>query len=263
MIGRRSAVFLAALLATSCGVPLMKLPVGPAVSVSDADTVLAQALASCGRISSISAELAVRGTVAGQRLRGRLLVGIAPGNAMYLEAPAPFGAPLFVLGATADDATLLLPRDRRVLEHGEPSDVMRAIAGVPLDASELRATLTGCAARPPDSSSVRGIGDTWRIVSGEPTLYLQRTRAGEPWRLVSVVREGDEGWRTDYSAFDGALPRRVRLLSTGRRGFDLRLDVSQVDTEASLDPQSFRVSIPSGTLPVTLDELRQSGPFAR
>ena len=50
---------------------------------------------------------------------------------------APFGQPLFIFVATGDDATLLLPRDERVLEHGRPDAVLEAVAGVPLGAADL------------------------------------------------------------------------------------------------------------------------------
>ena len=61
---------------------------------------------------------------------------------MRLEAVAPFGAPLFTLVGTGNDGTLLLPRDRRVVEHGPPAEVMAAVAGVPLGANDMLRTLT-------------------------------------------------------------------------------------------------------------------------
>ena len=73
-------------------------------------------------------------------------VGVAAPASARLEAVAPFGPPLFIFAATDDDATLLLPRDERVLEHGRPAEVLDAVAGVPLerrrparDADRLRA----------------------------------------------------------------------------------------------------------------------------
>ena len=51
---------------------------------------------------------------------------------------APFGPPIFIFVATSDDATLLLPRDDRVLEHGRSDAVLDAVAGVPLSAADLR-----------------------------------------------------------------------------------------------------------------------------
>src|SRR5690242_870483 len=123
-LARAAALALAALAATSCGAPLLKLPTGTGTPAPDAADALAQATRTCRTVSTFSAEIAVSGSVGGQRLRGRLLAGLAAPASMYMEAPAPFGGPLFVLAATADDATLLLPRDRRVLEHGRPDQVL-------------------------------------------------------------------------------------------------------------------------------------------
>ena len=265
MIGCRAVVLLvAACCAASCGAPLMKLPVGPGEPVADADALLTQATAACRRVSSLSAELAVRGSVGGNRMRGRLLVGVAGTDGMYIEAPAPFGAPVFVLGATGGDATLLLPRDKRVVDHGTPREMLEAIAGVPLDAPDLRSTLTGCTpAGSPGNGAARRIGDSWRIISGPAVLYMKREGPNEPWRLVSVVRAGVNGWRTDFASFTDDVPRSVRLVSNAPRRFDLRIDLSQVDLNPTLDPATFRVVVPPGTQSMSIEELRSGGPLSR
>jgi len=264
MSGARAAIFAAALLASSCGAPLMKLPAGPGVPATDGRALLAQATAACSKVSTLSAEIGVSGSVNGSRVRGRLLAGLASPDSLYMEAPAPFGAPVFVLGASHGDATLLLPRDRRVLEHGRPDEVLGAVTGVPLSPSDLRATLTGCVA---DDHAADGeasaIGNDWRIIGGEPVRYLRRERADGSWRLVSVVRRGSDGWRADYSNFSNDLPRRIRLVATQPRRFDLSLELSQVDINVDLEPSTFRVTVPSGMQAISIDELRAGGPLSR
>jgi len=264
MRGARAAIFAAALLASSCGAPLMKLPAGPGVPATDAGALLAQATAACSKVSTLSAEVGVSGSVNGSRVRGRLLAGLASPDSLYMEAPAPFGSPVFVLGAAHGDATLLLPRDRRVLEHGRPDEVLGAVTGVPLSPSDLRATLTGCVA---DDHAADGeasaIGSDWRIIGGEPVRYLRRERADGSWRLVSVVRRGSDGWRADYSNFSNDLPRRIRLIATQPRRFDLNLELSQVEVNVELEPSTFRVTVPSGMQPISLEELRAGGPLSR
>ncbi len=47
-----------------------------------------------------------------------------------------------------------------------------------------------------------------------------------------------------------------------RRRFDLRLALSQVEINGTLDPATFRVQVPAGAAPMTLEELRQAGPLA-
>ena len=131
--------------AASCGAPLMKLPAGPGAPAADAADALPQATAACRGIRTLTAEVAASGKVGGQRFRARLSVGVAAPASARLEAVAPFGPPIFILAANDDDATLLLPRDERVLEHGRSAEVLDAVAGVPLGAADLRAVLTGCA----------------------------------------------------------------------------------------------------------------------
>jgi outer membrane lipoprotein-sorting protein len=265
MTAARAAVFAVALAAAGCGTPLVKLPAGPGAPAPDAAEALSQATATCAQVSTISAEMAVSGSVAGRRLRGRLLVGLSSPASAYLEAPAPFGAPIFVFAATGGEATLLLPRDRRVLRHGDPAGVLEAITGVPLGPDQLRTVLTGCAASPEPTALARAqsLGADWRVIPAEPELYLRRERAGAPWRLVASINRGASGWRADYADFQANVPRGVRLTSLDARRFDLRLALSQVEMNVPLDASVFEVAIPPGTQPLTIEELRDAGPLAR
>lgn len=259
----RALVCLFALGATSCGAPLLKLPAGPGVPAPDGAGLLDTATAACRRVSTITAEISVSGSVHDSRVRGRLLAGLAAPASLYMEATAPFGAPLFVLGARDDDATLVLPRDQRVLAHGRPDEVIEAIAGVPLGPSDLRATLTGCPTGAlPGVAEARALGVNWRVVGTSPAQYLRREGSG-PWRLVSVVHPGADGWRVDYTNFLGDLPRSLHLVSTTRGRFDLRMDLSQVEVNVALEPSTFDVKIPAGVRPMTIDELRSGEPLSR
>jgi len=193
-----------------------------------------------------------------------VLAGLAAPASAVLDAAAPFGASLFIYAARDGEATLLLPRDRRVLEHGDPAAVLEAVTGVPLDAADLRRALTGCA---PDDAAGNGrrFGSDWRTVTlGLGEAFVRRQGAA-PWRLVAVVHRADRGggWRADYGDFAGDLPRTVRLTSLdGARRFDLRLTLSQVEINPTLDAEVFTLKVPDSVSPITIDELRQSGPMA-
>ena len=244
----------------------MKLPAGPGAPADDARDAVAYATRACQAVSTLTAEIAASGSVGGQRFRARLSAGLASAASVRLEAAAPFGAPMFILVATGPDATLLLPHDGRVLEHGRPEAVLEALAGVPLDASNLRAALTGCAVAPAIDGAKR-LADDWRIVpDGANEIYLHHESQPGQWRLVATVfhpaKDADD-WRAEYRDFQGGLPRSIRFVSAQTKRFDLRLTLSQVELNTPLGPDVFRVRIPPDAEPITLDELRRARPGIR
>lgn len=276
--GRRVVVVAAALLTTSCAASLMKLPGGPSSPAPDAGTALAQATSICGAVRSFAAEIGVSGSVARHRVRGRLLAGFEAPSSTRMEAVAPFGQPLFILVASGDDATLLLPRDGRILEHGRTTDVIEAIAGVPIGSAELRLALTGC---PPGEVVLSGAiqrGDLWREIPAGANgwMYLHRDRSSDPWRLVAAFRNLERigrQWLVEYRDFQNGLARSIHMVSVGVGAdspggssdgsqYDLHLALSQVDINTALPADTFRVRVPASAEPITLDELRQSGPLS-
>lgn len=251
------------LVSTGCGAARQQLPTGPGDPIPDAASVFKQAVNACRLVTSLSAEMSVSGTASGQRLRGRVLVGVAAPASALLDAAAPFGASLFIYAAHEGDATLLLPRDRRVLPHGDPAAVLEAVAGVPLDPSDLRQTLTGCALEG-EAQSGRAFGESWRVVTvKDDQAYLRRRRG--VWRLVALRHheDGGRGWRADYADFERDLPQTIRLTSAdeGRR-FDLRFRLSQVEVNPTLGPDVFALKIPPSLSPISLEELRRTGPMS-
>jgi len=256
----------------SCAAPLLKLPAGPGAPAPDAVDALTQATAPCRAVRTLSADVGISGSAGGRRVRGRLSAGVARPDSVRLEALAPFGAPAFIFVAVKDDATLLLPRDDRVLEHGRPSEVLDAVAGVPLDAANLVTTVIGCAPAGAESDG-RGLGADWRsvrVTGGDASyeLYLHRDGSALPWRLVATIRQGqsDSGWRAEYRDFQDGLPRSIHLKTTTDRrpdAFDLTLAMSQVETNVALGPEVFRVEIPRTAESITVDELRRARPGIR
>jgi hypothetical protein len=238
----------------------MKLPSGPMTPATDAREVLAEAMLACERVDALTAEIGVSGSVDGQRVRGKMIAGVARPASARIEAAAPFGAPLFIFVARGDEATLLLPRDDRVLSHGRPGDVLEAATGVPLDPIALRAALTGCAQQP-DAAGARAIGDDWRVLrDGDGDMYVRRNPPAAPWRIVATVRRE---WRAEFAEFAAGLPRAIRLTSADGRHFDVRLALSQVEINPALGADAFAVQVPRSASPITLDELRHSRPGVR
>ena len=248
----------------SCGAPLLKLPSGPGAPAPDGRQAIDDATAACRAVSTITLEMSVSGSIAGNRVRGRLLAGLARGASasVRLEAVAPFGQPVFILTAIGSDASLLLPRDNRVLEHGRPDAVLEAVTGIPLDAPALLAVVTGCTTTVPDAGAARALGEAWRVVpAGADELYVNRENAGA-WRLVTTLhRAADAGWRAEYRNFQDGLPRSIRLISARSGAFDLQLGLSQVELNRPLGADVFRIQVPPSASPITLDDVKASGPL--
>jgi hypothetical protein len=262
--GFRGLAVAATLCCSACGAPLLKLPSGPGAPATDAPAALADATAACVAVSTMSADIAASGTVDGQRTRGHLLTGLAAPASARLEAVAPVGQPLFIFVARNDDATLLLPRENRVLEHGPPAALLEAVTGVPADPVELRETLTGCtqSARAP---SGRSLGPDWRIVPvGSTDVYLHRDPTLARWQLVAAVHRSPSGeWRAEYRDFQAGLPRAIHLASADQKRFNLTLVLGQVALNEPLGPEVFRVEIPPSAERITLDDLRHARPGVR
>jgi len=254
----------AALVWASCSAPLLKLPSGPGVPALDAMDVILAATAACRPVSAVSLEMSVSGSIAGGRVRGRLLAGLTRVGAVRLEAVAPAGQPVFFLtngvGFVQPGATLLLPRDNRVLEGGQFDAVLQAVTGIPLDAPLLFLVLTGCVPSAPVGGNA--LGDDWRLVTaGSYDVYVHREKDGT-WRLMATVTRGaDSGWRAEYSSFQDGLPRSIRLVSVRSRAFDLTIALSQVELNPTLGDNVFRIQIPTSAKPIALDELKASGPL--
>jgi len=251
---------LVSLLSASCGVPLLKLPAGPRMPAADGAAAIDQATSACRAVSTMTLEIAVSGSVGGQRMRGRLSAGLAKPASARLEAVASFGQPAFFFVATNTNATLFIPRDRRVA-RGRPEALLEAVAGVPLDAPSLRAVVTGCASMP-NAAGAQAIGDGWRVMNdGNDEVYLRRDQGSAAWRLVATLHRGTDGWRADYASVDRGLPRTIHLVSTPAGRFDLQLELSQVEVNVQLGADVFQLDVPASAETISVDELRRSGPL--
>jgi hypothetical protein len=216
------------------------------------------------------------GQVGQQRLRGHVLAGFAPG-ALRLEAVAPFGSPAFILTADGSRGTLLLPRDRRVLEGTPPEDILNALIGVPLGPDDLRAALSGCLKAAANPTSGREYGPDWMSVdvgsrdaaAEAATLYLHHVEGPSGgWRIVAGRYAGLD---IEYPRFAAAHPSQIVIRSQEAVGggpprptVALTISLTQVEVNGDLPrDQLVAVSIPPGFQPITLTELRQSGPLGR
>ncbi|HEY7499401.1 MAG TPA: hypothetical protein VH740_12870 [Vicinamibacterales bacterium] len=242
----------------SCAPRLVALPTGGGAAFPEYASAYAEAIDRCRGIRTLRGVLAISGRAAGNRMRASIDAGFEAPSSVRLELPAP-GRPIFVFVASNDRATLLLPRDRRVLRDAPPAATLEALAGIALSAEDLRSIVSGCGFGAAQPTSGRAFDRGWAsIAAGETTNYL-RTVEGR-WRLVASSRGPIE---VRYDDFAAGAPTSVRLRAMGPQPTDLIVRLSQVDTNETLGPEVFRIDIPSDASPLTLDELRQAGPLGR
>jgi hypothetical protein len=190
-------------------------------------------------------------------MRGRVHAGLVPG-ALRLEAVAPFGGPVFILVADGSRGTLLLLRDRRILQNAPPEEILNALVGIRLGPDDLRALLSGCVKAVAEPAEARMYGPDWMSIdlTSGGTVYLHRESGA--WRIVAG-RYG--GLEIDYPAFQSNRPTQVVL-----RGSDLNLVLALEQAEANGDlprDELVALKVPPGLSPLTLDELRRAGPLGQ
>lgn len=257
-------VVLVALLLASCAPKSLTLPTGTATPLSDSGA-LVEALDHCDGIGTVTAEIGLSGRAAGQRLRGTLHAGFAPPESLRLEAVAPFGGPFFLLAGRAGRATLLLPREDRVLRDAPAAEILDALAGLDQTPADLRAWIAGCPAAAGAVTDPSSYGPDWVAadMGAGRRFWLSRISAppGRAWRLVAVSAES---LTVEFAAHTGRQPGRIRIRraeSAGVAAIDVRLALRQVELGVNVPDAAFDVDVPAGAVPITIEELRGSGPL--
>jgi hypothetical protein len=238
------------LVAASCAPRLVTLPSGAGTAFPDFARAYDQATESCRSVRTLAGILAISGRAGTQRFRAKVDAGFEAPARVRLELPAP-GKPIFTYVAVGDEATLVLPREGRVLRNAPPAATLEALAGVAIGPGDLRTIVTGCG---------------WVAVdAGDATSWLQQVDGA--WRLTAAINGPVE---VRYADFSSGRPATIRLRASigqgngqGASTTDLTIRLSQVDINGPLDSAVFQVDIPPDATPMTLEQLRQAGPLER
>ena len=244
------------LLLAGCAARLPARPSGTSTSHPPAIAAFADATRWCPGLRTLTGELRLSGRVGPERVRARLIAGFAAPAALRLEAVAPFGPPGFVLAGRDNRATLLFPRERQVLEDAAVPDLLDALAGLALDAGDLRRIISGCVGDDAASDG-RDHGGGWTSVAlGTDRRAYLRVRDG---RTVIVAADyGD--WQIDYSAHMGGIPRSVRVRRAAT-GVDLVAEIASLEINVQVPDEAFQVETPPEAEPITLRDLRAASPL--
>jgi len=253
-----AAVIVLLMAAASCAPKRFAPPADAGTPAGDPAALWSRVAESCAGTRSLTAELALSGRAGGTRLRGRVQAGFAAGS-MRLEGVAPFGQPIFILAATSEAATLLLPRDERVVRTADAAEILDALVGVRLDPDALMTVLAGCGLRSTPTGATQH-GDVTRFTFPEGEVYL---RAFGIAPRVVAARVGP--FLVEYLEMSdiATRPRRVRLSRDPGQAHrvDLTIGVSQIQRNVALPAAAFTIDVPPGTAPMTLAELRAAGPL--
>lgn len=239
-----------------CAPRLAPLPAGAGLPAADFASAYDEATRSCRGVRTFVGVMALSGRAGRMRMRGNVEVGLEAPDRARLEAPGPFGSrPVFVFVARGESATLLLPRDRRVLRNAPPQAVIEALAGVALTPDQLRSALSGCCLAGESATGGRSFDDGWLAVdAGATRQWLRRTDGA--WRLVASANGPLE---IRYADFQSGRPSTVRIRQEAQTDITARL--SQVDLNVSIDEAAFEIDVPPDAAPLTLEELRRAGPL--
>lgn len=251
----RPALAAAALaLLAACAPPRPTLPSGAGAPFPEFAPAYDEAVQACRGARSMVAELGLSGRAGDTRLRGRINAGIEAPAAIRLEGVA-FGRPIFILAARSGDATLLLPREDRVVRDAPPEAIVEALTGVALAPPELLAAVVGCGLGADDPANGRSFGADWAAADVRGTVTYLRRVDGR-WRVAGATR----GPLTLlYADFSGGLPATIHL-RTGSVA-DITLRVSQLEINTPIDAKAFEVVVPPDAVPLTVEELRRAGPL--
>jgi hypothetical protein len=207
----------------------------------------------------LTAVLSMSGRAGRQNLRGRVDAGFARPERIALEGVAPFGKPFFVLTASDGASTLLLPRDGRYLRGAAPAEIIEALTGIRIAPDELMVALGGCAFYVGSVSGGRAFGNGWLAVdAGAATVWLRMIDG--KWREVAAARGPLTIYYDDFAA-DRAQRLRLVMKTSDGADADIALRVSELEVNKPLDPAVFKLAIPEGAQPLTLEELRRAGPL--
>jgi outer membrane lipoprotein-sorting protein len=246
---------------SACAARAPVRPSGTATPDPGAIDAFVQATQRCAGLQTLTAELRLSGRAGGEKVRGTIHAGLAAPSALRFEAVAPFGAPVFILAGRDNRASLLLPRENRVLADAAVPAVLERLTGLALAADDLRLILTACLVQNTAPADGRAWPNGWRAVSvgAGITAYLKEIDA-----VPSVVAADHGNWRVDYANHQNGWPRSVRIRSADEGTstlVDITAALEQVEINTTIDDKAFVVTPPAGAAPITLDDLRSVAPL--
>ena len=247
---------------SGCAPALFVPPAGPGVPAPEAAAAWADATRACRGVTSYKGTLRVSGRINGDRIPTTVTIftGVTP-TGLDLEAVAA-NRQIFRMAGTAAEATLYLDDGHRYAK-GTSEDLTDALIGVRLGPARWLALLTGCVATPPDFVSAARYDKDLAITTASARVFLSVMEGG--WHAHRGLFDGLTVEYEQFTSAVSAFPAKWRIDSDAGRDPSVRLSIESGDVTAGLplEARVFTMSLPADASPMTIDELRQSGPLRK
>ena len=214
-----------------------RVPVDP----SEIESLLRQLDRESEAIRRYQGFVRIRGKGPDGSFDGRLVVIFERPDDLRIELLGPFGSTRWSAVASEKGIRVLFPGSKEYVEEPDTADIVGRLLGIPLDAEEVMALLSGVGT-PPDVEVRAGYrqGPTTIGVLAEG----ERIELAEDGQVSSVqARTYRVSYPTSWKKRRRQIPDRL-LLST--ESIRVTLTAKDVDVNASLDPEAFELEIPDG-----------------
>ena len=214
-----------------------RVPVDP----SEIESLLRQLDRESEAIRRYQGFVRIRGKGPDGSFHARLVVIFERPDDLRIELLGPFGSTRWSAVASEKGIRVLFPGSKEYVEEPDTADIVGRLLGIPLDAEEVMALLSGVGT-PPDVEVRAGYrqGPTTIGVLAEG----ERIELAEDGQVSSVqARTYRVSYPTSWKKRRRQIPDRL-LLST--ESIRVTLTAEDVDVNASLDPEAFELEIPDG-----------------
>ena len=231
---------------------------------TDAFRLLDETATLAASVRRYQAVVGLRGEGQRGRFSGRLLVvftrpaeGADPEavEAMRLELFAPVGGSRWTVVAAPGDVRLVVPGERAFAEGVELSEFTGPLLGVSVGLEQVAALLVGSGAPVGGPANIRSLPAGGSVVL-ESGAEIWWDGPGPEAQVRRVVAPGYEArYPGNYRRQGRQVPRRVEVAS---QRVQATLTIEELEVNATLHADSFRVRIPAGYQRAEIRELSRT-----